>query len=469
MTGILRPVWLFPPASLVHFLQFMALPRTLFGVLFGGLWLFEAASAFALPRFVTPAGVDAANSCLSAATPCATIQHAIDVAGSGDTILVAAGTYNQRIRIESRTNLTIEGSGVTLRPDLAVLGPSDVPQGSPCSGGRGRAVVFVDNSTGIVFSGLTVDGSDVFAAPNEPDRLAGIFYRNSSGAILGGGVTHLRTDPPSSNQVAGLGIIVQTADPAPVPRPRVDVRGVTISDFQKTAIVFSGCDCAADSGPTGSVRRSVITTETSALVGRNGIQVSFGAGDVVVEDNAVSGMRYTGNPALGLGSALILASSRNNQVRGNTFSGSNFGISNIGDIFCAPRADENLANDIQCNRILGNDWGLSIDNNTHTVRGNDFAGNTTFAILTRTYFPVTQSDADASGNWWGSPTGPTIASNPGGTGDPLDDRVAYTPFLTAPSTCAGDPVPAIPAVSNPGLALLLALLAGSALLRLRRA
>jgi hypothetical protein len=439
-------------------------------VLFGGLWLLSAASAGAATRFVALSGVDTANSCLSSATPCATIQHAVDVAGSGDTILVTAGVYNQRIRIENRTGLTIEAGGVTLRPDPAVLGPSEVVQGSPCSGGRGRAVVFINNSTGIVLSGLTVDGSDVFEVPTATDRLAGIFYRNSSGAILGGGVTHLRTNPTSNNQVAGLGVIVQTADPAPVPRARVDIRGVTISDYQKTGIVFSGCDCAADPGPTGSVRRSTITAQTDPLVAKNGIQVSFGAGDVVVEDNVVSGMRYTGNPALGLGSALILASSRNNQVRGNTFSDSNFGISNIGDAFCAPRSGENLANDIECNRILGNDWGLSIDNNTSTIRGNDFAGNTTFAILTRTYFPVTQSDADASGNWWGSPTGPTIASNPGGTGDPLDDRVAFTPFLTAPSTCANDPDPVeVPAVSTAGLALLSILLAGGALLRLRRA
>lgn len=447
----------------------MTLHRTLAGVLLGGIGLFQAASASALTRYVALAGVDTANSCLNAAQPCATIQHAVDVAGSGDTLQIAAGVYNQRIRIENRTDLILEAGDVTLRPDPAVLGPSDVPQGSPCSGGRGRAVVFVNESTGIVLNGLVVDGSAALALPSEPDRLAGIFFRNASGAILGGGVTHLRTEPASSNQVAGLGIVIQTADPAPVPRPRVDIRGVTLSDFQKTGIVFSGCDCAADAGPTGSVRRSVITSETSALIARNGIQVSFGAGDVVVEDNAVSGMRFTGASVLGLGSALVLASSRGNQIRQNTFSNANFGISNIGDAFCSPRENENLANQIECNRILGNDWGLAIDNNTHTIRGNDFVGNSVFAILTRAYFPPAQSDADASGNWWGSPTGPTIASNPGGTGDSLDDRVAFTPFLTAPSTCAGDLVPAIPTVSSVGLALLLVLLAGSALVRLRRA
>lgn len=447
----------------------MACHRAVPAVLLSWAWLAQPGAVLAITRFVAPGGVDPASSCTNPAIPCATIQHAVDIAGSGDIVQIAASDYNQRVRIENKTNLTFEAAGVTLRPDPTILGPADVPQGSPCSGGSGRAIVFVLDSTGIVFNGLTVDGSAAFPTPAETSRLSGIFFRNSSGAVNGGGVIHLRTEPASSNQVAGLGIIVQTADPAPSPRPRVDIRGVTVSDFQKSGIVFSGCGCAADAGPTGSVRGSTVTSEASPLVARNGIQVSFGAGDMVLEDNAVSGMRFTGDPSLGLGSAVILASSRNDQVRHNNLSNANFGISNVGDAFCAPRADENLANRIECNQILGHDWGLSIDNNTHTIRGNDFSGNTQFAILTRTYFPPSQSDADASGNWWGSPTGPSIASNPGGTGDPLDDRVAFTPFLTAPSACAaaivlGVPVPA---VSSVGLALLSTLLAGSALLRLR--
>src|SRR5688572_18219555 len=93
-------------------------------------WLSQAEPAVAINRFVALAGVDTANSCTNAALPCATIQHAVDVAGSGDIVQIAPGVYNQRIRIESKTNLTFEADGVTLRPDPAVLGPADVPQGS---------------------------------------------------------------------------------------------------------------------------------------------------------------------------------------------------------------------------------------------------------------------------------------------------------------------------------------------------
>ncbi len=47
-------------------------------------------------RYVAPApgGTDAANTCTDKFTPCATIQHAVDEANAGDSILVAAGSYS---------------------------------------------------------------------------------------------------------------------------------------------------------------------------------------------------------------------------------------------------------------------------------------------------------------------------------------------------------------------------------------
>ncbi|HTQ81562.1 MAG TPA: IPTL-CTERM sorting domain-containing protein [Thermoanaerobaculia bacterium] len=445
----------------------MAPRRILSPFLPGVLEFFLAATAFAGPRYVAPAGSDAANSCASPASPCATFQHAVDVALSGDSIEIAPAVYDQRVRIEGKAGLTVNATGVTLRPDLAVLGLADAAQGSPCSGTPGRAVVFVRNSTGIVLNGLLIDGSLVFAAPNEPARLVGIFYRNASGAISGGGVIHLRTEPASSNQVAGLGILVQTDEPAESPPPRVDINGVTIADFQKSAIVFSGCDCAADGGPTGSVRLSTISSETNSLVGRNGVQVSFGASGVVIEGNTISDLRLTGDPSLGLGSAVILASSRNDHVVGNVLRDANFGISNIGDIFCPNRAGENLDNEIRCNQILDHDIGLTLDNDSHTIHDNAFSGNTQWGILARDYYPAGQPDADATFNWWGSPTGPTTPSNPGGTGDAVSPRVAYAPFLVLPPTCAAIPV-SVPTLSAAGLAVLALLLGLGAVQRLQR-
>jgi hypothetical protein len=44
-------------------------------------------------RYVAPVGNDSGNDCSNSGTPCATIQHAVDVADAGDEIRAASGTY----------------------------------------------------------------------------------------------------------------------------------------------------------------------------------------------------------------------------------------------------------------------------------------------------------------------------------------------------------------------------------------
>src|SRR5262245_49718738 len=50
-------------------------------------------------EYVSPTGSDAANDCTNAATPCATIAHAVAVACAGSTINVRPGTYNESASI----------------------------------------------------------------------------------------------------------------------------------------------------------------------------------------------------------------------------------------------------------------------------------------------------------------------------------------------------------------------------------
>ena len=49
---------------------------------------------------------------------------------------------------------------------------------------------------------------------------------------------------------------------------------------------------------------------------------------------------------------------------------------------------------------------------------------------------------DGECNWWGSPSGPTSASNPAGTGAQVSPNVDYTPWQIAPEgDCIGGNVP----------------------------
>ena len=72
------------------------------------------------------------NNCMSALTPCMTIGHAISLASSGDSIIVAAGTYAESLLgISINLNLIGSGSGITI-----------------IDGGRVHSVLIISSSQG---------------------------------------------------------------------------------------------------------------------------------------------------------------------------------------------------------------------------------------------------------------------------------------------------------------------------------
>ena len=62
-------------------------------------------------RYVAPApvGSDSGNDCADSSAPCATVQHAVDVAGVGDEIRVATGVYTD---VHARPRADIVSTGV---------------------------------------------------------------------------------------------------------------------------------------------------------------------------------------------------------------------------------------------------------------------------------------------------------------------------------------------------------------------
>ena len=108
-----------------------------------GLAALVAASSWpvqaATDRFVAAGGSDTSNDCSNSGTPCATIQHAIGQAGSGDTITLGPGTYFENVTVSR--SVTIQGDGTT---------------GSTVNGSGAGTVFIINDATTVTLNTLTI-------------------------------------------------------------------------------------------------------------------------------------------------------------------------------------------------------------------------------------------------------------------------------------------------------------------------
>ena len=182
----------------------------------GAAWHLTPAHA-ATTRYVAPAptGNDTNNPCSNSASPCASIQHAITMAQSGDGISIAAGTYREHLNVTTSVNLQgpitgtaiVDGAknGVVLTNTGTVfLSYLTLENGSGSSGG------------GVVNKGsLTVDHSvikdnSVFGSSGSAGYPAGNSY---GGGIYNTGYLTVQYSTVSDNRAIGGASGVSTLVP----------------------------------------------------------------------------------------------------------------------------------------------------------------------------------------------------------------------------------------------------------------
>ena len=108
-------------------------------------------------RYVATSGDDTNNDCLAVANPCSTIQYAIDEAAAGDTVDIAAGTYNEH-DITVNKDLTLKGAGA----DSTVIDAESL----------GR-VILIESDLESTIDSLTVTGGNAAASDFPLNRLYG--------------------------------------------------------------------------------------------------------------------------------------------------------------------------------------------------------------------------------------------------------------------------------------------------------
>jgi hypothetical protein len=370
--------------------------------------------------YVADTGSDLGNNCTAAATPCLTIQHAVNEAVAGDTIHVAAGTYPE----PATGPLTIDKT-------LTLLGA----QAGADARGRVAAESTVTDSQGtyvtankVVIDGFSVQGSTLSAF-------------TGYGIAMGAGTTGTQIlNNVIQNNIAGIGLVNSGSS-------QVLIQHNQIQNNNQSGGA-SGTGIYTDQYVSRGAVKNVLIEE-NAFVGNDDAGIDISNTDPA---NGVSSLDISTNTFDANGRGLVLFNTHTSTIHGNTITNSTLVGSAAIRIFDDNSDLSIIDNDLSIGTGhairfsvvagLGPSSGVVInENNIGTV------GSTSFALdglLVDSGSHVGTVNAEC--NWWGSTTGPTNTNNPGGTGEEVVGDADFTPWLiaTAPGGACLGGVPSTP-------------------------
>ena len=384
------------------------------------------------------------------------IQAAVTAASPADTIQVCAGTYTEQVVVNKQLTILGAQSGVDARTRIAAPSPTVESIITFAAG-----ILLDVQTSGIQIDGFTFSGGtrSIESTTGTIDALrllnnrmlgftnAGVFLNNSglnitvfqnvidgSAKIGTGGLFHLDTDNFDGfhfrdNRVgpstAGTGFFVDGN------------RNVGLSFLR--APLFNGNEFSGNATGMNIGSRAVEDAEISNnLYSGNGFDgLQGGPKNTVIKENTFLNNGRSGLALTSFGNTAADRGAQNSSVTCNLFTGNGFTQLGAGITFSAAQAAGTIS--------------------TNTASDNNIQGNSVGARYLGT------ESINAENNWWGNATGPAIASNPGGTGDAIDNpsgTLDYSPFLNATSPCApapdsdGDGIPDngdnCPNTPNPG-------------------
>jgi parallel beta-helix repeat protein len=311
----------------------------------------------------------------------ATIQGAIDAASDGDTIIVAAGLYEESIVIDKSLTLKGAQAGVDARTrtgDETIIEPGEEEIGISILTTAGRVVVI---------DGLTVQNAvHAMSTPEFGLMAANITVRNVrvlNPGEFGISLTYTINTTVEYCYVENAEIAINAGAVEPAPP--------TVATFRNNEVVNS------EFGITGYLKDSLIEGNLIRDFSSGGIGISLQCLNTTIKNNTVTG--YVKGAAMTFEkSHHDRPSSENVKVAGNDFTGNRYGIY----VFDTQETLTGIT--VNFNNIADNSWSGVRNDRGLTL--------------------------DATDNWWGDVTGPS-GFGPG-EGDAVSDNVDFEPWLGAP-------------------------------------
>lgn len=346
-----------------------------------------------------------------------TIQSAVNDAGC-TTIDVAAGAYVENVTINR--SLTLNGAQA----------------GNPVAGrifGAGGESTLNGLIT-VQAAGVTIDG---FSLTNPSQNFAILVKVAGDNALI------------TNNIINTVGSTSLASNPAAIYLERgpdnVSVIGNQISNVHSIPTaqgVLVGDSVSGNPSVNILIEGNTIENITSGTRGAYGIQVNNGASTaptatgftiVVIRDNTIRNLTGgTGMTCPGTPTPPVCGWVHAIGLEGDT-PGVIVESNDISNLFAA--TPDSIAVFFQANPSFD---GADVHFNNFNLTAASYGIAVHPALSTA--FPNALVDGEC--NWWGSPSGPTSGSNPGGTGAQVGPNVDYTPWQIAPEgACIGGNVP----------------------------
>ncbi|HLI50516.1 MAG TPA: right-handed parallel beta-helix repeat-containing protein [Thermomicrobiaceae bacterium] len=369
--------------------------------------------------YVNASTGSAGNDCLSAGSPCKTIQSAIDKASSGDTIVVAAGTYTENVTVNK--SLTIDGAQAGVDARTRSTGSESTVDGN---GGPNFTVTA---------SNVTIDGFTLLGPSNQ-----------GSAAIVMQGTYSGETIQNNIIQNPGRAASFETSDTV-FRQNHVHGVGSPGDGFQENSTNVSNVTLA-DNLFDGAANSNADITIISSSAMSTGIVVSGNQSvnsDTLIALFYTNGAQITDNVITGAGGSAIYigGGSTNITVSGNSVTGGTAKAINVANDF-GDGANSSIT--ITGNTLKNNAYGIYVGatalSGTIEAHTNAIAGNTQFGVAN-----YSDNLVDAANNWWGSASGPYYdnpnlpdacglnTNNPHGKGNGVTPCVKFAPWLGMPT------------------------------------
>jgi len=306
-----------------------------------------------------------------------TIQEAIDAASDGDTIVVAAGLYEENVVIDKSLTLKGAQAGVDARTRS---GPETIIEPDEGTGikiiGAADHVVEID--------GLTVQNAEHGISSPEPVMAADITVKNVRALNL------------VKFAISMAYTMEATVEYCYVEGAQYGINAGALEPFPPTVATFRNNETVnVEFGISGYLEDSFIEDNSVRDFATGGVGISGQFLNTEIKNNTVTG--YVEGGGLSFESHYGRELCENVNVEGNTFTGNNLGIY----VFDTQTTLTEIT--VNFNNIAGNSWYGVWNEGGETL--------------------------DATKNWWGDASGPSGVGP--GDGDDISIKVLYSPWLGA--------------------------------------